>query len=690
IANGQIGMSQASTSTNGYLSSADWNSFNTKLGSIDTTNIAAFYTKVRGEFTGLGPISIANGQIGMTQASTSTNGYLSSADWNSFNTKLGSIDTTNISTFYLKVRNEFTGSAPITITNGVIAMPKATAAVNGYLSSGDWTLFNNKLSGIDTTNIATFFTKVRAEFTGLGPISITNGQIGMTQANASTNGYLSSADWNSFNTKLGSIDTTNIANFFTKVRGEFTGSAPITITNGVIAMPKATSAVNGYLSSGDWTTFNNKLSTIDTTNISNFYLKVRNEMRAGQGITYDSLTGLISATSNWLMTGNSGISASNYLGTNDDKAMVLKSNNTSFLEFGRRQTLGLTQAYPDYTDDNESVTYVRSALQFEAPNANFYKPKMFTDVNGNFRIKGSSAGTDLFEMGSTGTANNGGFEFIIGDDGDEPIVFKSYNFSTGMTEMMRLQSGRMGLGSNSFDATNPEKLLVDAGVTSSINLMTGKGSIDNYLQINVKNLSAGTSASSDVVATSNNGNESVNYIDMGINGGGFSNTIYPILNGANLAYIYGTGNDMVIGNATAAKNLRFFTGGMATTNEAMRIDGTGKVGIATLTPTAKLDVGGTYKLGTAGTVLTNMIKTSASFTNTNSFSYGSTELATATVTGATTNATVIVNPRTALPAGFAIAYVRVSAANTVQIAFINNDTVASAVGTIVFDITVIQ
>ncbi len=85
-----------------------------------------------------------------------------------------------------------------------------------------------------------------------------------------------------------------------------------------------------------------------------------------------------------------------------------------------------------------------------------------------------------------------------------------------------------------------------------------------------------------------------------------------------------------------------------------------------------------------------MIKTNASFTNNTAFTYGTTQLATATVTGATANATVIVNPRTALPAGIAIAYCRVSATNTVQIAFINDNTSATAVGTVVFDITVIQ
>ncbi|MBT1708812.1 hypothetical protein KK062_11285 [Fulvivirgaceae bacterium PWU5] len=290
------------------------------------------------------------------------------------------------------------------------------------------------------------------------------------------------------------------------------------------------------------------------------------------------------STTAWTLTGNSGLNpAIHFIGTTDDKPLIFKSFNNSFLEFGNRGTLGLTQGYPDYDNATEKVTYVRSALQFEAAAANFYKPKMYTDVDGNFRIKGSSAGTDFFEFGSTGSSNSGGFEFVIGDDGDEPMVFKSYHYLNGMSEIMRLQSGRMAVGSNSFNATNPEKLLIDAGVTTSYNLMTGKGSIDNYLQINVQNSSATGSASSDVVATANNGNESVNYIDMGINSGSYTNTSLPVLGGANTAYLYATGNDFVIGNGTATKPIRFFTGGFAAANERMRISGTGDVAIGSTT-----------------------------------------------------------------------------------------------------------
>jgi hypothetical protein len=170
-------------------------------------------------------------------------------------------------------------------------------------------------------------------------------------------------------------------------------------------------------------------------------------------------------------------------------------------------------------------------------------------------------------------------------------------FITNNTEKMRLTAtGRLGIGTTSFDATNPEKLLVDAGTTGSYNVISGKGNINNYLQLNIQNKSAGTSASSDLVATADNGNESINYVDLGINSSAFSNFTYPVLNGINNAYLYATGNDFIIGNGTANKYLSFFTGGYLSTNERMRITSAGLVGIGTTAPTEKLQVEGNIKL----------------------------------------------------------------------------------------------
>jgi hypothetical protein len=61
---------------------------------------------------------------------------------------------------------------------------------------------------------------------------------------------------------------------------------------------------------------------------------------------------------------------------------------------------------------------------------------------------------------------------------------------------------------------------------------------------------------------------------MGINSSNYNNntglTGYPLT-----AYLYATGNDFVIGNATPGKALIFFNGGFTNGIERMRLDGTG-------------------------------------------------------------------------------------------------------------------
>jgi hypothetical protein len=165
-------------------------------------------------------------------------------------------------------------------------------------------------------------------------------------------------------------------------------------------------------------------------------------------------------------------------------------------------------------------------------------------------------------------------------------------FITNNTEKMRLSvAGDLAIGATTFNGTNPEQLLVDAGTTTSVNAIVGKGSINNYLQLNIQNNSAGTAASSDVVATANNGSETTNYVDMGINGGGNTS---GILGTANDAYLYNMGMNFMIGTGSSGKHLMFLTGGTdSTANERMRIDGNGNVGIGVRSPGTKLQVNAT-------------------------------------------------------------------------------------------------
>ena len=255
-----------------------------------------------------------------------------------------------------------------------------------------------------------------------------------------------------------------------------------------------------------------------------------------------------------------------------------------------------------------------------------------TSGSGDFRIAGD--GGDIFwqggggrnlQMGSywgitlAGDRQSGTFPTFINGvantgvlvqsqrDASVPLAIQGYSASqsANLTEWRNSagtilnvvdETGSVGIGASTFDASNPEKLLVDAGSTLSYNAISAKGTINNYLQLNIQNKSNGNTASSDLVATADNGTESVNYVDLGINSSGFTNVSSPILGGINNAYLYSTGNDFVIGNGTAAKSLRFFTSGFANTNERLRIDGTGYVGINTTAPSTLLHV----KTGTSG------------------------------------------------------------------------------------------
>lgn len=122
------------------------------------------------------------------------------------------------------------------------------------------------------------------------------------------------------------------------------------------------------------------------------------------------------------------------------------------------------------------------------------------------------------------------------------------------------------------------------------------------------------------------------------------------------------GNDRLfgVGNGTSAVDA----------SDALVILKNGKTGIGTSTPTETLEVNGTTKLGANGTAISNVIKATVNYDQ-GSVSANTTKYATLTVANAAVGSTVHVSPADQLPLGLAIGAARVSAANTVEIVYIN-------------------
>lgn len=103
------------------------------------------------------------------------------------------------------------GASPVASTGGttpVISLPVATSTVSGYLAATDWITFNNKQAAgsyaLTTRNINT-----TSPLVGGGDLSADR-TISMPVATSTVNGYLSSTDWITFNNKgTGTVTTVN-------------------------------------------------------------------------------------------------------------------------------------------------------------------------------------------------------------------------------------------------------------------------------------------------------------------------------------------------------------------------------------------------------------------------------------------------------------------------------------------------
>ena len=134
--------------------------------------------------TASAPLSSSGGttpNISETQSNTSTDGYLSSTDWNIFNNKQSTITTGNLTD---------AGTDGITVTGGTSAVIGSGTSIsqhvadtthNGYVNSTDWNTFNNKQAGPLTGDVTT-----SGAAATIANLAVTNAKIANATINLTT------------------------------------------------------------------------------------------------------------------------------------------------------------------------------------------------------------------------------------------------------------------------------------------------------------------------------------------------------------------------------------------------------------------------------------------------------------------------------------------------------------------------
>jgi hypothetical protein len=100
------------------------------------------------------------------------------------------------------------------------------------------------------------------------------------------------------------------------------------------------------------------------------------------------------------------------------------------------------------------------------------------------------------------------------------------------------------------------------------------GSGNSYLQLNIQNRASGTIATADLVITANNGTDTTNYINLGINNSGYNDPTFS--NGSGLdGYLFINGGNLDIGTQTPNTQIEFHVGGTTAARTIARIDSSG-------------------------------------------------------------------------------------------------------------------
>lgn len=343
------------------------------------------------------------------------------------------------------------GSAPITYNSstGAIGITQASGSTNGFLSSTDWTTFNSKQNALTLGNVTEAVSNVLMFPDGQNGKTIGNLSIQVVQAGSTTNGYLSTTDWNTFNNKQNAITLTTTGT-----------SGAATFSSGTLNIPQYQAVLT---------------NPVTGTGTTNFVTKWTSSSAIGNSIIQDNGTnvGIGTAASSWslgraLELNNKGnglwnaSAADTRLMTNVyfNGGFFYGSNGlASIMETGdgfiwRTAPVGTANASATFTERMRITSAGNVGIGTGSPN------QLLTLSASAYPILGFSIGSTA--QGYIGSLNGGGI--AINSQIAQPLMF-----FTNDTERMRITAaGHIGIGT-----TSPS--VVSGYTTMSINNSSAGG-----------------------------------------------------------------------------------------------------------------------------------------------------------------------------------------------------------------------
>lgn len=241
-----------------------------------------------------------------------------------------------------------------------------------------------------------------------------------------------------------------------------------------------------------------------------------------------------------------------------------------------------------------------------------------TQTGNSISIAAASSGGGSFPF----SADNN-FNQVVYSTSTPTLWFKSGVFASSTSKFDQLQLG----SSTALSLTNSPLVIT--------------GNTNSYVQAEIQNKSTGNNASSVYVVTSDKGTDSTYYGEFGINNSGYTNASFSSQNAGD-SFLTSSDGGLVIGTASstyANADLRFTTGGTASSSIRSVITAAGLFGIGTTSPYGQLSVnapGGTAPYFVIGSSTSEVFKISPS-TGTN----GSLKISTTTSGCATFSSTGI-------------------------------------------------